>query len=116
MPVCVKVCVCVHVCVCVRACVCVCKCVCVCARVRARTQSRVHMFAACVLELLTSKYMYMLDLYALRDMHFRVGAPNVYYYYYLHIFYTFQVILRLRLRSIMSTVDRNACNLLHESP
>ena len=74
-------CLCVSRCMCVRVCGCVSVCV----------QAHVHVFAVCVFELLMSKYMYLLDLWALRAMHFRlgapIGAPNVhchyhYYYYY----------------------------------
>ena len=49
--------VCVKVCVCVRMCVCGCGC-----GVRVGVRARVHVFAVCVFELLTSKYMYVLDL------------------------------------------------------
>ena len=79
--VCVYVCMCVYVCACVRVCmyvcVCVCMCVCVCVCARARAQARVHVFAILLFEHLTSKY--VLDLYALRAMYFRLDAPNVHY-------------------------------------
>ena len=44
-----------------------CACVCVCTHVR--------VFAVCVFEFLTSKYMLVFYLYALRAMYFRLGAP-----------------------------------------
>ena len=45
----------VGVCVCVCVCVWVCGCVSVCVR------ARMHVFGVCIFELLTSKYMYVLD-------------------------------------------------------
>ena len=66
----------VFVCLCMCVCACVRDCVRACVRVRAH----VHVFAVCVCELLTSKCMYMLDLEALRAMHFRLGVPNVHYH------------------------------------
>ena len=64
---------CVYQGVCVLVCGCVWVCMC-----------GVHVFAVCIFELLTSKYMPVLDLWVFRAMYFRLGVPNVHnhYYYY----------------------------------
>ena len=41
-----------------------------------------HVFAVCVFDLLMSKYLYVSDLEALRAMHFRLGAPNVHFFFF----------------------------------
>ena len=68
-------------CVCVSVCVCVCifVCVFVCVFMRACVRAFARE-CVCLFQLLTSKYMYALNLYALRAMHFRLGALNVHYY------------------------------------